>query len=137
MKKLDVYLFFAGRCEEALNFYKDSIGGEIKSMQTFGDAPGDTDPAMEDKIMHAEFRAGDIYFMASDGMSDEQMNPGNAITLSISLDDEAEQERIFNKLAEGGEVTMELQDTFWGARFGQLTDKFGIRWMMNCQKEQS
>lgn len=137
MKKLDIYLFFGGRCEEALNFYKECIGGEIVSMKTFGDAPGDPDPAMQDKIMHAEFRADEVYFMASDGMGDEQMDPGNAFTLSINLDDAAEQEQIFKKLAEGGEVTMELQDTFWGARYGQLTDKFGIQWMLNCQKENS
>lgn len=135
MKSLNVYLFFAGRCEEALTFYKECLGGEVISMQTFGDGPMKVDESQKDKVMHAEFRADDIFFMASDGMGDGEKIDGNSVTLSINLDDETEQEKIFKKLSDGGEVTMELQDTFWGARFGQLTDKFGINWMLNCDKQ--
>lgn len=136
MKTLQVYLFFAGDCEEALNFYKESLGGEIISIQKFGDGPMEVEDSQKDKVMHAEFRADEVYFMASDGMEDQEKINGNAITLSINLDNEKEQENIFKKLSEGGTVTMELQDTFWGARFGQLTDKFGINWMLNCDKQQ-
>lgn len=134
MKSLNVYLFFGGRCEEALNFYKECMDGEITSLQRFGDAPMEVGEHEKDKVMHAEFRSEDIYFMASDGMEEQEVEQGNTVTLSINLDDEAEQEKMFRKLAEGGKVTMELQDTFWGARFGQLTDKFGINWMLNCDK---
>lgn len=135
MKSLNVYLFFAGRCKEALTFYKECLGGEVTPMQTFGEGPMEVDESQKAKIMHAEFHGDDIFFMASDGMGDEEKIDGNSITLSLNLDDETEQEDVFKKLSEGGKVIMELQDTFWDARFGMLTDKFGIRWMLNCDKK--
>lgn len=131
MKQLNVYLAFPGNCEQALHFYKDCLGGEIVSLQRFGDTPVDSPEEHKQKVMHAEFRAGDIFFMASDGRPDEALTPGDMIHLSINLTDAAEQEAIFSKLSAGGRVDMPLQDTFWGACFGMLTDKYGIRWMLN------
>lgn len=131
MKQLSVYLSFPGNCEEAINFYKDCLSGEIVSLQRFGDTPVDSPEEHKQKVMHAEFRAGDIFFMASDGRPDEALTPGDMIHLSINLTDAAEQEAIFSKLSAGGRVDMPLEDTFWGARFGMLTDKYGIRWMLN------
>lgn len=135
MKQLNVYLTFAGNCEEALNFYKNALRGEIISIQRFGDAPMPSPEEHKNKIMHSEFKAEELYFMASDGYPGFQSVAGNNVTLSINLTDEGEQDRIFNSLSEGGKIGMALQDTFWGARFGMLADKFGINWMLNCEKK--
>jgi PhnB protein len=135
MKTLVPYLTFAGNCREAFEFYRDTLRGEIKSIQTFEEAKMEVEEQSKKKIVHAEFKAGDIYFMASDGMADFTANPGNNISLSINLDDFNELDRIFSGLAAGGKVTMPLQDAFWGARFGMLTDRFGIQWMLSCRKQ--
>jgi PhnB protein len=134
MKTLNPYLSFAGNCQEALNFYKDAFGGEVVSIQTFGEAPVDMEGITKDSIMHSEFRAEGVSFMASDALSPARAGSGN-ITLNITLDSEQEQDTVFSKLADGGKVTMPLNDTFWGARFGMLIDKFGISWMLNCEKK--
>lgn len=134
MKRVNPYLTFAGNCREAINFYKVALNGEIVSIQTFAEANFKMDPRLANNIVHAEVKAGDIVFYASDGMPEFVNKPGNMVTLSVNLDDLAEQERIFRALSAGGQVTMELNDTFWGARFGMLTDKFGIQWMLNCDK---
>jgi len=131
MKQLNVYLCFPGTCEEALNFYKNALGGDIVSIQRFGDSPVDASEADKQRIMHAEFKADGIYFMASDSMPGQPTRPGDMVSLSINLTDAAEQERIFNRLSEDGTVGMPLQETFWGAFFGMVTDKYGIHWMLN------
>lgn len=131
MKQLNIYLAFPGTCEEALHFYKDCLGGEIVSLQRFGDAPVESTEDQKQLVMHAEFKADGIYLMASDGHPGQPLQPGEMVHLSINLTDAAEQENIFSKLSAGGRVDMPLQDTFWGARFGMLTDKYGIRWMLN------
>lgn len=131
MRILNLYLTFNGQCEEALNFYRGALGGDVVSLQRFGDVPGDTPPEHANRVMHAEFRSGDMYLMASDSMPGQPVSPGTNVTLSINLDDQTEQHDIFNKLAAGGQVTMPLQETFWGAEFGMLTDKFGVNWMLN------
>jgi PhnB protein len=137
MKNMNVYLTFDGTCKDALEHYKESLGGEIVSLQTFGEAPTTNIPdEKKNNVMHAEFRAGDIYFMASDSMPEQSLTAGNTVTLSIGLNSLEEQETIFGKLSDGGAVTMPLQDTFWGARFGMLTDKFGVNWMLNCELHQ-
>jgi PhnB protein len=84
-----------------------------------------------DRVMHARFKAPGVAFMASDGRPGEEYKGGN-ISMSIGLDDKKEADRIFNALAEGGTVDMPMQDMFWGAYFGQLTDKYGVDWMINC-----
>lgn len=131
MKNLNVYFSFPGTCEEALNFYKNCFGGEILSMQRFGDSPMETEDAHKQRIMHAEFKSDGIYFMASDSMPGDTPTSGSVVQLSINLEDAADQERIFQRLSEGGTVTMPLQQTFWGAVFGMLIDKFGVHWMLN------
>jgi PhnB protein len=135
MKNLGVYLSFSGNCEEALNFYKDALNGEIVSMQRMDKMPEGVPDSAKNNIMHSEFRAGDIYFMASDSMPGQPVRFGNNITLNINLSDTKEQDQIFSKLSAGGKVNMPLEDTFWGARFGMLTDKFGNNWMLNCEKK--
>ena len=135
MKQLGIYLTFNGTCETALEFYKDTLAGEITSLQHFGEAPMEVNEAHVQRVMHATFKADTIEFMASDSMPEHPVNSGNQVHLSLQLDDEAEQTTIFNKLAEGGQVTMPLGDTFWNARFGMLVDKYGISWMLNCEKK--
>lgn len=135
-KTLSIYLAFPGTCEEALGFYKKSLGGDILSMQRFENTPMEnTTDADKKKIMHAEFKSDDIYFMASDSMPAYPITSGNNVTLSLNFTDEKDQETTFNNLAAGGRINMPLQDTFWGAKFGMLTDKFGINWMLNCEKQ--
>lgn len=131
MKSLDVYLMFSGNCEEALNFYKHALNGEILSIQRFGDAPMEVPENEKNHILHSEFRAEGVYFMASDGA--EHTGDQSKIALTVTFTDLAEQETAFQRLADGGQVTMPLDDTFWGDRFGMLTDRYGIRWMLTCE----
>lgn len=132
MKQLNPYLTFGGTCREALAHYKESLGGEILSLQTFGESPSGVPPEFSNHVMHAEFRAGEMYFMASDGGPNHNAVSGNSITLSLNFDSLTEQETVFARLSAGGKITMPLQDTFWGAKFGMFTDKYGINWMLNC-----
>lgn len=136
MKKLNPYLNFAGDTREALNFYKDCLKGEIVSMQTYGEAKMQVEDEYKNNIIHAEFKADSVEFFAADGMPGFTANSGNMITMCINLNDEKEQEKIFNALAAGGKVTIPLGKTFWGATFGQLIDRFGIQWMFNCEARQ-
>jgi PhnB protein len=137
MKNLNVYLTFNGNCDEAINFYKKILGGEIITKQTFGESPMPSEENWKNKIMHVHYKSEGIELMASDSMPDQPVNAGSNISLSINMTDEDEQTRVFNALAEGGTITMPLADQFWGARFGMLTDKFGYHWMLNCQKPQT
>jgi PhnB protein len=132
MKSLTPYLDLAGNAREAFEFYRKAFDGEIVAMQTFGEAGLGQDSGVKDKIMHAEFKAGGIHFMASDGRPNLPPATGNNVWLNVNLDDRAEQDRIWAVLAEGGEVTQPLNDTFWGARYGQVVDRFGIHWALNC-----
>jgi len=133
MKTLRPYLMFDGDCETALRFYAEALGGQIKSIQRYGDVPAQAPEADKARVMHAEFEAEGIAFMASDGMPGRGPNPGSMIWLTVLLESTADQDRIWDKLAQGGNVSQPLQETFWGARFGMVTDKFGIPWMLNCE----
>jgi PhnB protein len=128
------YLFFGGRCEEALEFYRRAIGAEIDAVMRFSESPDPTPPDMlqpgfEHKVMHASFRVGGSTVLASDGCSAESSFSGFSLALQVST--EAEADRAFAALAEGGQVQMPLGKTFWSPRFGMLTDRFGIGWMVN------
>ncbi len=131
MKRLQVYLFFNGNCAAALDFYRECLDGEIVSLQTFEGSPMAVPEHYQTKVMHAEFKAGEITFMASDGTPDRPSRAGDNISLVLDFSDPAAQSATFDRLAEGGSVTMPLQDTFWGSTFGMLVDKFGIHWMFN------
>jgi PhnB protein len=136
--QLEPYLFFAnGKCEEALNFYKGVFNGAIEGLSRWKEMPQGSGgppvtPETENFVMHASFKSPGVSFMASDASPGKTYGEG-AISLSLGSSDLAEAERVFNGLAEGGSVEMPMTDTFWGARFGTLTDKFGIDWMVNCQ----
>lgn len=125
------YLFFDGRCEEAIEFYKQAAGAKVEMLMRFRDNPDKSmcTPGSEDKVMHASFKIGDTAVMGSDGR-----NTGNpkfeGFALTIAGKDEAEVDRLFSALADGGSVTMALSKTFFSPRFGMLIDKFGVHWML-------
>jgi PhnB protein len=132
------YIAFKGNCEEAINFYKDRLGAELIFLQRYGDSPM-AGKGPDDKIMHCSFKIGDSVVMACDNVFEDQ-NPttiGNNISLAIGSNDPAAAETMFEKLSDGGNVTMPMQQTFWAERFGMLTDKFGINWMFNCDKPET
>ena len=129
------YLFFGGRCEEALDFYKSAIGAEVQMLMRYSDCPDPTPPGMlpagyENKVMHASFKVGGSVILASDGCGGEESLGFRAFSLSLALATVAETENAFNALAAGGEVTMPLSKTFWSSHFGMLKDKFGMGWMI-------
>jgi uncharacterized glyoxalase superfamily protein PhnB len=133
--ELEAYLHFDGTCEEALTFYKEVFAGEVVSLMRFGDMKGADAPAgYADRVMHASFKSNDLKFMASDLPPGTGQFTGAQVSLSLSTRDPIEGERLFAMLGAGGEVTMPMHDTFWGARFGTLTDRFGIAWMVNAEK---
>jgi PhnB protein len=134
--KLNPYLTYPGTCEAALNFYRDALQGEIVSMSYFDSTQMPVPEEYKKKVLHAVLRFGQAMLMASDALPDKPLNLGNNVTLSLEFEELADQQARFQALADGGQVTMPLQDTFWGARFGMLTDKFGIQWMMNCERKQ-
>lgn len=133
MLGLKPFITFSGNCEEALNYYKERLQGEILSLMRFEGAPMEIPEELKQKVMYSEFKFGDCAFMASDQMRPEELKAGNNISLSIGTTDLALTEKWFNSLARDGIVKMPLQDTFWGARFGIVTDKYGINWMFNCE----
>lgn len=125
------YIYFYGRCEEALEFYKGVFGGTYEAMRIAGSPMAEhSPPDFQQKILHATFTAPGISFMAADGRPGSVDPEAGNIALSISTD-EVEGTRIFDALAEGGAVSMPLQKMFWGATFGQLVDRFGTEWMLN------
>lgn len=132
MYQVTPYLFFAGRCQEALDFYHKCFGGVVLTKQLFKDAPQAIEGADPNWIMHAEFEAFGMKLMLSDGVVAKELT-GNNMALSVVLNDLDEQGRLFDKLSHGGHIMMPLADTFWGARFGKVEDQFGIRWMLHCE----
>lgn len=129
--QLQPYIFFYGRCEEALEFYKKALGGTYEAMKNAESPMADqVPPDFKNKIMHASFTAPGVSFFASDGREPKKIDPdeGN-ISLALNATDAAQGERVFNALAEGGTVSMPIADAFWGGRFGMLQDRFGIEWM--------
>ena len=125
------YLFFDGRCDEAIEFYKKMLGANVGMLMRWKDSPDKSmcTPGNENKVMHSAFRVGETSLMASDGR-----NTGNpnfqGFALSINAKDEAEADKLFGALSEGGKVTMPMSKTFFSPRFGMLADKFGIGWMI-------
>jgi len=128
------YLFFDGRCDQALEFYKTAVGADVKMLMRWKDSP---DPSMctpgnADKVMHAQFQVGETTIMTSDGR-----NTGapkfEGFALTIAAKTEAEADKLFGALSDGGQVTMPMHKTFFSPRFGMLADKFGVNWMILVQ----
>jgi PhnB protein len=129
------YLFFDGRCEEALNFYTKTLGAKVEMLMRFKDNPeppkdGCAPPAnAADKVMHTCFRVGDAAIMASDGRCEGKPN-FQGFSLAYTVPNEADADRAFGALSDGGQVQMPLTKTFFSPRFGMVTDRFGVTWMI-------
>jgi PhnB protein len=133
---INPYLTFPGNTEEAFTFYKDALGGDFKTFQRFGDTEHGANMSDSDKqkIMHVTLECPHGTLMANDHLDfmGEPFRSGNNFSLSINTESEDEAKQLFDRLSEGGKVTMPLGKVFWGAYFGMFTDKFGVKWMVNC-----
>jgi len=135
---VETYLFFGGRCEEALEFYRTALGAQVDFLMRYKDSPeppppGRLPPGFENKVMHATFHIGSTTLMASDGCEEGLSFRGFSLTLGVPTEIEAD--RVFAALAAGGQVRMPLAKTFWSPRFGMLTDQFGVDWMISVGAE--
>lgn len=128
------YLTFGGRCDEAIAFYQSALGAKLEMLMRFNESPDPPPPGMvppgwEKKVMHSSLRIGDGVLMASDGCEPAARFEG--FTLSLTVATEAEADRYFAALADGGKIGMPIGRTFWSPRFGMVTDRFGVGWMVN------
>jgi PhnB protein len=130
--QLNAYLTFNGHCEAAFTFYHRVLGGELTPFSRFGESPVATDEDSKNRVMHVSLTFEGNVLMGSDTMPGQLLTEGTNISLSLNIPQIMDMERLFKSLSEGGSITMPLQDTFWGARFGMLRDQFGINWMFNC-----
>jgi PhnB protein len=132
--QIQPYLFFDGRCEEAVEFYRKALGAKVEMLMRYKDSPDPPPPGMvppgsENKVMHSSLRIGNAVLMASDGHC--QGKPSfQGFSLSLDASSEAEADRLFNALADGGQVRMPLGKTFFSPRFGMVADRFGVAWMV-------
>ena len=135
MLKLTPYLSFDGQCEQAFKLYEQCLGGKITFMQTYGDSPmaDQTPTEWRKRVMHATLSVGDQLLQGSDSPPG-QYQKQQGFSIAIALSDATEAERIFKALSENGKVQMPLEETFWALRFGYLIDRFGVPWMVNCEK---
>jgi PhnB protein len=134
-RTIEPYLFFNGRCEEAVEFYRQALGAELETMMRYNESPEPPPPDMvppgfENKIMHCRFRIGQTTVMASDGNSANDASFGG-FSLGLHVSNEAEASQAFKALSDGGQIKMPLTRTFWSPLFGMLEDRFGIGWMIN------
>lgn len=125
------YIAFRGNCRAAIDFYREALGAEVVFTQTYGESPmSSMGPA--EMIMHCTIKAGDSTIMLCDDPRPETPAGGGNISLAIGLDDAARAQQMFDALADGGAVMMPLTKTYWAEAFGMLTDRFGVKWMINC-----
>jgi PhnB protein len=135
LTQLNVYLTFNGNCREAMTFYQECLGGEL-SFQTIGESPlSEKMPEqMKKYILHSTLIKGNFILMASDMVDEKGLTRGNAVSLMLNCVSETDIKTFYEKLAEGGEATHPLEDAFYGALMGDLTDKFGNHWILNFNK---
>ncbi|KIL51976.1 VOC family protein [Jeotgalibacillus soli] len=131
------YLTFDGNAREAMAFYAKVFESEMEGIQTFGDAEYPTPPEMDDRIMHGRLKKDDLLIMFSDSFVSQSVTVGNHISLALELESEEEINRIYDALRQEGKVFMELQDTFWGAIYAKMQDRFGVMWDLNYTKSSS
>jgi PhnB protein len=139
MQQINSYLTFNGNCREAMNFYQKCLGGEL-FLQPIGTSPMAEmmPPQMKDSILHATLTNGNVIIMGSDMVGESGLIRGNAMSMMLNCSSETEIRDTYDQLAsDGGDATHPLEDTFWGALFGGLTDKFGNRWLLNFDKNQA
>jgi PhnB protein len=128
------YLSFDGNAKQALEFYKEVLGAEIAGLQTFGEADYPTPPEADNRVMHAKLSKGNISLMFSDTFPGQSVVVGTNITLTLEPESDEEIQSLYDALRQGGKALMELEDTFWGAKYARVQDQFGIIWELNYQK---
>ena len=124
-------LVFGGKCEEALNFYKQCFGGEITYLERYQDAPVDYNPVFGEKILHSKFEFDGNILFASDSIEGRPVKTGDNISLTVEFDAKEELTEVYGKLSENATVISPLQDSFWGTSFAILTDKYNVTWNLN------
>ena len=136
--KIEPYLNFDGRCDEAIEFYRKALGAQVLMLMRFKESPekppaGMSAPGIDEKVMHATLKIGETLVMASDGRCTGKMS-FSGINLSLNVKDAQEAQRVFAALSDGGKITMPLGKTFFSPSFGMVTDRFGVMWMVNVQQ---
>jgi PhnB protein len=133
--QVNPYLTFNGNCEEAFNFYAKVLGGTVTAMMSHEGTPAESHvkPEWKKKILHAQVKAGDFTIMGSDA-APERYEAAKGFSVCLVIKTPQECERVFHDLADGGKVEMDIQPTFWSARFGVLKDRYGTPWMINCEQ---
>jgi PhnB protein len=136
MTQINSYITFHGNCREAMNFYKGCLGGEL-ILQTVGESPmaGQLPPKMKESILHSTLRNNALVLMGSDMVGENGLIRGNGISLMLNCSSEKEIRHFYEKLSEGGEATHPLHETFWGALFGDLRDKYGNNWILHYDQK--
>jgi PhnB protein len=136
IKQINPYLNFNGTADKAIQLYQSALGAKVQNIMRFGDAANGMPvaPADKNRVMHAVLDLGPSAIMMSDTMRDAQVSAGGNVHITLDFDSVDDMTKKFDALAAGGKVTMPLSDTFWGARFGMLTDAYGIHWMFNCEQ---
>ncbi|HEV7781939.1 MAG TPA: VOC family protein [Chitinophagaceae bacterium] len=137
MTQINSYLTFSGNCREAMNFYKDCLGGEL-TMQTIGDSPlaDKMPPQMKESILHSTLTKEHLVLLASDMVGEKGLVRGTSVSLMLNCSNEEEIKNFYEKLSAGGETTHPLEISFWGALFGDLTDKYGNQWILHYDKNE-
>ena len=134
IRKLNPYLNFNGTAAKAIKLYESALGATVENVMPWTDMPGQPpNPETKDRLMHAVLRIGEGVVMLSDSPPGVPGAVGTNMHVMLDFDDAADMARKFDALSAGGKVTMPLQDTFWGAKFGMLTDAHGVSWMFNCE----
>jgi PhnB protein len=134
IKQLNPYLNFNGTAAKAIKLYETALGAKVENVMPWTEAPGvPPSAATKDRVMHARLRIGDGILMLSDSRPDDPVKVGTNAHVTLDFDDPADMARKFEALSTGGKITMPLQDTFWGAKFGMLVDAHGVSWMFNCE----
>jgi PhnB protein len=136
MTQINTYLTFNGNCREAMQFYQQCLGGELM-LQTIGESPvADKLPAqMQESILHSTLTKGPLVLMASDMVGDKGLLKGNNVSLMLNCSNEEEIKKIYSQLSAGGEATHPLENSFWGALFGDLVDKYGNQWLLHFDQK--
>lgn len=137
MSKNAIYLMFNGNCEEAINFYKEHLGGNVMQLQRYGETPEHTSERYKDKIMHSVMDLQGLTVMFSDASETSNVVFGDNFSIALDFKSLGDLNRAYDALITGGKVKMAVQETFWGAYFAMCTDKFGINWMLNHDKPKS
>ncbi len=134
MNPIIPYFSFNGNAKEALNYYKEVLKAEIVRLQTYGEADFPTPPEAAERIMHARLQKDDLLIMVSDSFPGQPVEIGTNISLTLELENEEDLQSVYDALSDKGQALMELQDTFWGAKYAKVKDRFGIIWDLNYTK---